>query len=388
LSLVLLTGAGLLTRSLRNLESQPYGFETEGRLMVRVNQAFSGYSPERLYQVYQRLRQRLAEVPGVRSASFSLYSPMRGTNWDSNISFEGRPSPAGRDDRAYASWDRVSPRYFETIGTHLLRGRVIDERDTPNSRRVTVINEAFARKYFPNEDPMGKRFGMETSADYEIVGIIEDAKYTNAREPAWPMFFLPYLQMTPADWANSTQARSNYIQDIQLRIGNSGKAMDHRIRQALADVDANLTVLRVQSFDEQVRGNFQRERLIARLTGLFGLLALVLACVGLYGITAYSVARRTSEIGIRTALGATRGNVIKMVLRGALVQIGCGVAIGIPVAIGGGRLLASQLYGIKNYDPLVLGGATLTLLGCAFIAGFLPARRATAIDPIQALRTE
>jgi predicted permease len=386
ISLVLLTGAGLLAESLRNLENQKFGFATESRLNVRVNPAFAGYSPERLFQVYQRLQESLARIPGVRGASFSLYSPMRGGAWSSGIALEGRTgSPAS------AMWNRVSPHYFETIGTPRISGRLIDESDTPASRRVAVINSAFVDRYYKNENPIGKRFGfgsVEHSADFEIVGIVDDARYASAREPADPMFFLPYLQMLPADWSNSAWARSNFVQDVQLRVDSSARDLDVQVRRTLQDVDPNLTVLKIVTFADQLSRNFNRERLIARLTEVFGLLALALACLGLYGVTAYSVVRRTSEIGIRTALGASRANVIGMVLRGAFMQIACGVAIGIPVALAAGRLLASQLYGVKVSDPLALGGATLLLCLCALIAGLIPARRAAQVDPMQALRME
>jgi macrolide transport system ATP-binding/permease protein len=254
-----------------------------------------------------------------------------------------------------------------------------------------VVSRTFADRYFKNEDALGKRFGfgsVEHSADFEIVGIVDDAKYTNPREPADPMFFLPYLQMLPSDWSNSAWARSNFVQDIQLRIDASARDLDVQVRRTLQDVDPNLTVLKIATFGEQLSRNFNRERLIARLTEVFGLLALALAGLGLYGVTAYSVARRTSEFGIRTALGASRLDVIGMVLRGAFLQIGCGVAIGTPVALAAGRLLASQLYGVKVNDPLALGGATLLLFACALMAGLIPARRATQVDPMEALRTE
>jgi macrolide transport system ATP-binding/permease protein len=386
LSLVLLTSAGLLTESLRNLENQKFGFETGSRVDVRVNPSFNGYSPERLALVYQRLQERLPQIPGVRSAGFSLYSPMRGGAWSSGIAIEGR-----QGNTYSAMWDRVSPHYFETIGTPRVRGRLIDESDTPTSRRVAVVSRTFADRYFKNEDALGKRFGfgsVEHSADFEIVGIVDDAKYTNPREPADPMFFLPYLQMLPSDWSNSAWARSNFVQDIQLRIDASARDLDVQVRRTLQDVDPNLTVLKIATFGEQLSRNFNRERLIARLTEVFGLLALALAGLGLYGVTAYSVARRTSEFGIRTALGASRLDVIGMVLRGAFLQIGCGVAIGTPVALAAGRLLASQLYGVKVNDPLALGGATLLLFACALMAGLIPARRATQVDPMEALRTE
>ena len=386
LSAVLLIGAGLLSQTLRNLENQRFGFETQGRLIVRVNPALAGYKVEKLYGLYQQLEQRLPQIPGIVSASYSIYSPMKGETWGLGIHIEGHPP----DERIGASFDRVGPHYFETIGTRLLRGRVIGDEDTPTSRHVAVINETFAHKFFPKEDPVGKHFGMgdpSNSGDLEIVGIVEDAKYSDAREPAYPTFFMPFLQMAK-DPKLSFMVGSHFIGDIELRVAGKPENLEPAVRRALADIDPNLTVLDIMSLSEQVDRNFNQDRLIARLTELFGLLALVLACVGLYGVTAYSVARRTSEIGIRMALGADRISVLGLVLRGALIQLALGLAVGIPVALAGGRLLGNQLYGVKGHDPLILGLAAVVLAACALLAAFVPARRAASIDPMQALRTE
>ncbi|HLK20710.1 MAG TPA: ABC transporter permease, partial [Bryobacteraceae bacterium] len=384
LSLVLLAYAGILTKSLRNLEHQQFGFETANRVMISVSPAFTGYSPDRVYAVYQQLQERLPQVPGVQSASLSQYSPMEGTNWSSGIHFEGRPA----SESAGASWLRVSPNYFETIGTHLIRGRLIDQRDTPNSRGVAVVTQNFATKFLKDQDPIGKRFGMDNPSDYEIVGIVEDAKYADPRDNPWPTFFLPLLQMTKAQWASPGLARSNNIHDIELRVTGSAKDLEPAIRNVIARIDPNLSVLKVRSFSDQVSGNFNQERLLARLTGLFGLLALIVATVGLYGITSYSVVRRTSEIGVRIALGASRATVVGLIIRSAVFQIGLGLALGIPVALWGGSILANRLYGVTANDPLLLAGAAIILGGCGLVAGLIPAFRASGIDPIRALRTE
>jgi predicted permease len=382
LSLVLLAYAGILTKSLGNLEHQQFGFETTGRVMVSLSPAFTGYTPDRVHAVYQQLQERLPHIAGVQSASFSQYSPMEGTNWSSGIHFEGRPEGTS------ASWLRVGPHYFETIGTHLLRGRAIDERDAPNSAMVTVVNQAFVKKFFPNENPIGKRFGMQNPNDYEIVGIVEDAKYLDARDQAWPTFFLPLLQMAKAHFAESGLVRSNLIHDIELRVASNAKDLEPALRRAIAEIDPNLTVLKVRSFGEQLSVNFNQERLLARLTALFGLLALLVATVGLYGITAYSVVRRTSEIGVRIALGASRSDVVGMVLRSAVLQTGLGLAIGIPIAFWGSSILANQLYGVNARDPMVLIASTVILGVCGVLAGLVPAFRAAGIDPLRALRTE
>ncbi|MGD0124977.1 MAG: ABC transporter permease [Terriglobia bacterium] len=386
LSAVLLIGAGLLTQSLRNLENQKFGFETQGRVIVRLSANLNGYKPEKLYGLYQEIERRLTQIPGVMNASYSIYSPMRDENWSFGIHIEGHPP----DEQIGASFDRIGPHYFETIGTRLVRGRTIGDRDTPNSPQVAVVNEAFVRKFFPKDDPIGKRFGLgdiRNAGDFEIVGVVEDAKYQDAREPAYATFFLPFLQIAK-DPKLAFMIGSHYIRDIELRVAGKPQNLEPAVRRTLADVDPNLNVLNVISLQEQLTRNFNQDRLIARLTELFGLLALVLACVGLYGVTAYSVARRTGEIGIRMALGANRSSVVGMVLRGVLVQLGLGLATGVPVALAGGRLLSSQLFGVKSHDPVIVASAAIVLAACALVAGLVPARRAASIEPMRALRTE
>jgi predicted permease len=381
LSLVLLVGAGLATESLRHLEDQKFGFQMAGRLIVRVDSDLAGYAPERLPSLYQELQERLVEIPGVQSASLSMYSPMERSNWADPISIAGHPTPTG--DVFASSLNSVSAHYFETIGTRLLRGRLIDERDTPTTRHVAVINEAFARKYFPNEEALGQHFGIGDAShaeDYEIVGIVEDAKYLDAREPAYVTAFLPLVQ--------ARENNSNIFHDIQLLVAGSAQNMVPVIRQTLASVDPNLTVIRATRFDEQVAWNFNSDRLVARLTTIYGLLALALACVGLYGVTAYTVTRRTGEIGIRMALGAPRASIMTMTLRMAMYPVALGLLLGLPLALAGGRAIASQLYGVKNYDSFVLGTAVLALLASSIVAAVIPARRAMRVEPVVALRYE
>jgi predicted permease len=287
----------------------------------------------------------------------------------------------------------VSPRYFETIGTRLLRGRVIDEHDVQGSRHVAVVNESFERKFFANEDSLGKHFGIGDAGhggDFEIVGVVENTKYRDAKTPADEMFFLPMLQTetyTDARLA-SYQTWALFIDSVQLRVAGRPENLYSLVQRTLAEIDPNLTVLRLTTLDEQVAVRFNRPRLVARLTTLFGLLALILACVGLYGVAAYMVARRTSEIGVRMALGADRGNVIVMMLRAAMVPVCLGLALGILAALAGGNLVANQLYGVKSHDPIVLLVVVLVLLLSTALAAVVPARRAASIDPLQALRTD
>jgi len=247
------------------------------------------------------------------------------------------------------------------------------------------VNETFARRYFPTEDPIVQHFGMRDvshSGDYEIVGIVEDAKYQDTRGPAYATSFLPLLQ-TPRG-----ESVEGWVSAIELHVAGKPENIEPAGRAALAEVDPNLTVLKIVSFGEQVARNFNQERLIARLAELFGMLALFLACVGLYGVTAYAVAKRTDEIGIRMAMGAERTNILNLIMRSALGQVKWGMAIGISVALAGGRVLASAVYGVTNYDPAIVGSAATVLVACALLAAAVPARRASGLDPLAALRYE
>jgi predicted permease len=393
LSLVLLVGAGLLTRSLRNLEHQNFGIVTPGRYVVHLDPAGAGYTPARLNTLNQQLEQQLSAIPGVESVGLALYSTLEGNNWGEGVYIEGRPTP-GPDAHNGSSWDRVSPHFFDTIGQPVIRGRGLTEQDTAASRMVAVVNQAFVKKFFPDQDPIGQHFGtfsQKYAASYEIVGIVANAKYQNAREEFRAMYFRPLTQwnkMPTEPSAVTGETRSLYINSATLRFQGDQQGLEQLVRRTLANVDPNLTVFNFRSLDSQVAGNFDQERLIARLTTLFGVLALILASVGLYGITAYTVARRTSEIGLRMALGANRGNVVELVLRGALVQIAVGLAIGIPIALLGGRFMSSQLYGVRIYDPVSIAIAVFALSASAALAGFIPARRASSIEPMEALRID
>ena len=393
LSLVLLVGAGLLTKSLRNMEHQNFGLQTENRYVLHLFPAGAGYTEEKLPALYQQLEQQFGALPGVESVGLALYSTLEGNNWGEAVYVDGRPAP-GPNDHIGSSWDRVSPRFFETVGQPMIRGRGFTDQDTATSQKVAVVNQAFVKKFFPKEDPIGRHFGVfdqKYSSAFEIVGVVADAKYNNPRDEVRTMYFRPLTQaMTGLTEANAIMAegRSLYINSVTLHFQRPPQDLDAMVRRTLANINPNLTVQDLHSLDYQVADNFTQERLVARLTMLFGLLALVLASVGLYGITSYQVARRTSEIGLRMALGADRRNVVKMVMRGAFFQAGLGLAIGVPVAIVGARYMADQLYGVKSYDPVSLLIAMVVLLMSATVAGFIPARRAANIDPITALRTE
>jgi predicted permease len=390
LSLVLLTVAGLLTQSLRNLQNQAYGFERQGRILVQFDPASAGYAAERLQGLYQQLEDRFAHMPGVIHESMSLYTAQQGNNWGEGIHIPGRKRVSGDG----ASWDRVSAHYFETIGTPVVRGRGFLESDTATSQRVAVVNEAFATKFFPNADAIGQHFGKgdaSHAADYEIVGVVTSAKYRNAARPPQPMFFVPLVQTIHYDTREDerTEAASvMYVSTIELHVAGDPGSYSPAIRQLLNAVDPNLPPPEVSTFDEQIQLRTSEKTMSARLSAVFGLIALLLASIGLYGLTAYQVARRAGEIGIRMALGANRFSILKMVLRGAFLQVAVGLVIGIPLIFLSGKLLANQLYGVKSFNPVILMSAIVVLGFCALMASILPARRAAGIDPMKALRTE
>ena len=300
------------------------------------------------------------------------------------------------DYDAGSSWDHVSAGYFEAMGQSIVRGRAITEQDTASTRAVAVVDETFVHRFFKSgEEPIGAHFGLDLpqyGGTFEIVGVVRNAKY---RDPAStdaprPIFFVPLAQRTRYDNAmmQTVDDETHYIEGAVLQLHGSMDGLEAQVRKILSDVDPDLTLLSVQTMQDQVDSNFDQQRAVARMTGLFSLLALILAAVGLYGVTAYSVERRTSEIGVRMALGANRNNVVRLVLRGAFAQILLGLAIGIPVSIGCARLMAAQLYHVNSWDPMVLGGSILALGICAFFASIIPARRAASINPVKALRAE
>jgi predicted permease len=393
LTLVLLAGAALLTQSLRNLERQNFGIQTANRYVLHLDPAGAGYSAERLPALYRQIEERFSALPGMTGVAMSLYSPLDGDNWSEGIFVQGHPPPQPNDE-SWASWNRVSPEFLDTLGVPILRGRGITPRDTAATQQVAVVNQSFVQRFFPNEDPIGKHFGVDSPAyagSFEIVGVMADFKMNNPRSPMHRIFLRPLAQPFNGykEGENITgESRSMFIDSIILRFSGPQGDVEQTVRRTLASIDPNLTITDLRVYDAQVANNFIQERLIARLTSLFGLLALILASVGLYGVMSYFVARRTSEIGIRMALGATRSSVVAMVLRGALWQILVGLALGIPAALLAGHLMASLLYGVGGYDPLALAGATAVLGLCATAAAFIPARRAASIEPIQALRAE
>ncbi len=394
MSLVLLSAAALLGQSLRNLEHQNFGFETRDRYIAWINPKLGDYQPEQMEPLFRRIDDRLREIPGVRMVAPALYAPMTGDSWNDGIRVEGRPEPAAKEDTS-AGWVRVMPGFFEALGAKMALGRSITEQDTATTRKVAVINQAFAKRFFKGQNPIGQHFGIDKikySGSFEIVGVTEDMRYMtyDYKDPIRPMFWLPEAQNTeyddPAFRAGETW--SHYLYNIVIWAPGSPPGLEERVRKALAEIDPNFVLYGVDPYTKVVGADFQQENMIATLTSLFGALGLALAAVGLYGVMAYMVEQRTSEIGVRMALGADRGHVVRMVLRGAFSQVGIGLAVGIPAAIVAGRLMTRQLFGVRPWDPVMLTMATLLLGLAALLASLIPARRAAGVEPMVALRSE
>jgi putative ABC transport system permease protein len=392
MSLVLLSAAALLGQSLRNLEHQNFGFETQGRYIAWINPMLSNYKPEQMELMFRQIDDRLLRNPSVRMVAPALYAPMTGDSWNDGIRVEGRPEPPAKEDTS-AGWTRVMPGFFETIGAKIVRGRPIEERDTAATRKVAVINEAFARKFFKNQDPLGQHFGpdkIKYSATYEIIGVVRDMRYMTYgySKPVRPMFWLSETQTVHYDDPafRSGEIWSHFLYNIVIWAPGNQPDIEKRVREALSSVDPGFVLYGVDPYSKVVSADFQQENMIATLTMLFGALGLVLAAVGLYGVMAYTVEQRTNEIGLRMALGADRRGVVKMVLRGAFSQIGIGLALGIPAAMAAGQMMTTQLFGVKPWDAFALTIATLTLGVAALLASLIPASRAAAVEPMVALR--
>lgn len=394
MSLVLLSAAALLAQSLRNLEHQNFGFETRDRYLVSINPMLSNYKPEQMEPFYRRIDERLLGVPGVRMVAPVLYAPMSGDSWNEGIRIAGRPEPAPKEDTS-AGWARVMPGFFETLGAKIVQGRSIQEQDTAITRPIAVVNEAFVRRFFKHQNPIGQHFGMDRiqyAGKFEIVGVVGDIRYMTwaYKDPVRPMFWLSETQSVKYDdpQFNTFDLFSHFLNNIVIWAPGNPPGIETEVRKALASVDPNLVVYSVDPYSKILAGDFQQQNMIATLTMLFGVLGLVLAAVGLYGVMAYTVEQRTSEIGVRMALGADRASVVRMVLRGAFFQIGIGLGLGIPLAIVAGRLMTRQLFGVSPWDPRMLTIATLSLCTAALLASWIPAARAASVEPMAALRTE
>ena len=389
ISLVLLVGAGLFSQSLGKLQNSDLKLESKNRYIVHINPQAAGYSQRQVGDLYRTIEQRFHALPGVDKVGISSFTPMDDNNNGWGVVVQGQP-----DLQVGASTVKANAEYFDSVGTHVLMGRGIGMQDTATATTVAVVNQSFANKLFkPGESPIGRRFGTDAkhAGDFEIVGVVEDTAYTTYTSTRWkdhPMFFVPMLQR-PADAPEPIeQDEMMYAGAIVLKTGYPIKDMEAVSRRTLSSINPNLSVVQFQTFDAQIAGCFTQERMLARLTMLFGALALLLATIGLYGVTAYTVAQRTAEIGIRMALGAERAGVTAMVMRGAMSQTALGLLIGVPTALACVRFVEAQLYDVKRIDATVMITAVLALSAAAMLAALIPARRAASIDPAKALRTE
>jgi predicted permease len=394
LSVVLVAGATMLARSLNKLEHQDFGFPVDGRVEVELHNPPASYTPEKLAALYRDLEARLNRIPGVQGAGLALYNPLT-DNWSEMIVVEGHPFPK-MEDEAGASWDRVSANYLQDLGVTLQRGRLFAAADNETSENVAVVNEAFVKRFFKGgEDPMDRHFGLdlpENVSSYRIVGVVRDAKFAGFElsKPARPMVYVPLAQTMhyKNELMQRLELQSHFIGGILLKTQLPPGMLEPEVTRALAEIDPNLTVNNIRAMRQQVSYSFEQERAVASLAGLFGFVALLLAAIGLYGLTAYTVAQRTQEIGIRMALGADRVKVVQLVLTGAGRRVIAGLLLGVPLAIAAGKLISSQLYGVSIYDPPALGLAVVSLGIAAFFAAIIPASRAASIHPMTALRTE
>jgi predicted permease len=398
LSLLLLIGASLFVRSLVNLRQLDPGFRRERTVIAEVDPGRSGYKGQREREFYERLRASVEALPGVRSVSLASITPLGGMRWNGDFSVEGRPLKPG--DQKYVDFNSVGPRYFETVGIPLLLGREFRDEDNPAvvpdppetlgggpggepeppGPRVAIVTEGFARKFLAGESPLGRRLALteEYRADraYEVVGVVKEAHYFGLREPAEPMIYLP-------TWRGGLGSKQ-----ICIRTTAEVAGLTAALRRAVTAIDAAIPLVGAKTIEERVDADIVQERLLATLAGFFGVLALALASVGLYGVIAYLVARRTREIGIRVAIGAPRAAVARLVVGDALVLVGIGAVVGLAAAIGLGRVVRSLLFGISPQDPVVMAASVAALALVATLAVLAPLARALGIHPSEALRYE
>ncbi len=394
LSVVLVAGATMLARSLDKLESQDFGFQVPGRVVVSLNSPTTDYTVPKLQAMYRQLEERLNALPGVKGAGLALYNPLT-NNWGELIFVAGHP-PAKLSENSGASWDRVSANYLQHLGMMPLRGRSFGASDNETSEPVAIVNEAFVKRFFKStEDPIDQHFGLdkpEYDSTFRIIGVVRDAKFAGFAldKPARPMFYVPLAQNVDYkdDLLQRIEVASHFIGGLLLVTDVAPGTLEPQLRRTLAAVDPDLTITEVQTMQQQVDRSFDQERAVASLAALFGVVALLLAAIGLYGVTAYSVAQRTNEIGLRMALGADSGSVLRLVLRGAFQRVLIGLVLGVPLAVGAGRLIAAQLYGVSFWDPVALSVAAGALGVCALIASIIPARSAAALSPMRALRVD
>ena len=379
LSLVLLVGAGLFLRTLVNLTNVDMGFDKHNVLVFGIEPASVGYKEDsRLTRLYQEIERRVSAIPGVRAASFSFFTFNQGA-W-SEDAWTPEESPEAKGNREVV-YNKVGRGFFSAMGLKLLSGRTFDQQDSENSPKVAVINETMARLFFPNESPLGRRFRTDgpdakPENDRIVVGVARDAKYMALKERPWPAAYLPYSQ------------EPGYLWNFEVRYSGDAGSTAPAVRQVIHDVDPRLPVTGAGTLAEQVDRSVVDQRLTAQLSSFFGLVAVFLACIGIYGLMSYAVVHRTNEIGIRVALGAQQGQVLRLIMRQGLVLAASGVAVGIALALIFTRLLRSLLFGVQPFDPVTFIGVAFLLTLIALAACYLPARRAMRVDPVVALRYE
>jgi predicted permease len=396
LSLLLVVGAALFVRSLANLRALDAGFRREQTLIASVEPSRNGYKGQRLHDFYERLRTETERLPGVRSASLASITPLGGMRWNGDVSVEGRT--VSEDERRAVDMNAVGPRYFETVGIPLVLGREFTEGDRPTSvpdppeqigppgerseapgPRYVIVSESFARKYLAGGSPLGRRISMtetfEAARAYEVIGVVKDARYFGLKEPLEPMIYL-------------VSGRGFGDQALCIRTTAATAGLTEGIRRAVTAIDPAVPLLSTRTIQQEIDTDIVQERLLATLAAFFGALALLLACVGLYGVISYVVARRTREIGIRLALGAQRSRVVRLVLADAGLMVVAGAAVGLAAALGLSRLVRSLLFGVSPQDPATVAGAVALLLAVTALAVLVPLRRALSVQPGEALRYE
>jgi predicted permease len=379
LSLLLLVGAGLFARTLKNLKSVDMGFRADHLLTFQLDPRLAGYEPTAVAQLYKRLLETLASQPGVQSVGMTDDPDLAQSDNTYSIEVPGYQAQDG--ERMSFEWERVTPDYFATLQLPVLAGRVLGEQDGPSAPRVVVVNQSFVRKFFGSpEQALGRSFSekrVKDRAPFLIVGVAKDAKHFSLHDDPKPIFYTPIFQ-----------EKEPAAVEVYIRTRQEPEAAGSTVRRAVSGIDSKLVVDSMQSMSAQIDGTLTYERMLSFLASGFGIVAIFVAAIGLYGVLAYSIAQRTREIGIRMALGASRGSVVKMVLREVLVLTGFSVGLALPLSLALSTLVKSRLFGVSDRDPATLLLVTLAIGGAALLAAWAPARRATQVQPMTALRYE
>ena len=400
LSLLLLVGAGLFLRTLRNLQNQDYGFERSHLLLADINEPLAGYKPSQVPALDRQLIERLSAIPGVKSVALCATPPISPGNWSSNVTIPGY-NAAPKENR-HSNLNRVSGKYFETTGISMVAGRPIGDSDTANSLKVAVINQTLAKHFFPKGDAVGRQIIVDlddVKGPWQIVGVTRDTKSGNPRDSDPTMMtYIPLAQIEPfspvdphapaGSLTTPTENESRFAFLIVARTVGDPANTVAELRAAVASVDPNLPLLRITTIHDQISNFMTHDELISTLTSLFSVLALLLAAIGLYGVMSYNVVRRTGEIGIRIALGAQTPTVQWMILRESLLLLALGVGLGLPLTLLTTRYIKNQLFGLGAQDPMAFAIALIVVSGMTLLAAWLPARRASRVDPMVALRCE